>query len=809
MESPVGEKSFISSKVFLYFSVLFVRFAGFLTRQGHSLVYYYLTAIVHVESGLYRLPVELPAVEGIPTIVVNSVNFANFDSLDSRCLLKHHIQAAGVAAGGGGDVDECLVGGHRRAGVAVEAEVLLIADGGHAEDVEGAGAEGRGLGVVIHATQVVGGAAVGREGGGGHAHHAVVGHDDDGRAGGNLLAQLVQRQLAGAVCGGVGAGVLVSVNGEVRGAVVVGGPVVAVGSLTGGEAWPEGLACKFVEADPVADVFVAVLVVERLAVGDVHGFAAARAVAGGLDEVGGVGTAEGDVPAGKDAEAVAGDGDLAAGDGDVTDGKDAIAVGAGGVDGAAADDDNVIVDAVVGGGDVEGAGAEGLAVDGQYVVGAYSIDAVNIVHGHRIAVGQDDVHVAVAVNLAAVADVGADEVPRLLAVLADFCLRAVEGDGAGGIGSSVLSVAEDAFGVDVADEDGLAGAAQLAGREADGDVLVGHGERRAAERCAARGAVVAVLVAEGRVAAAVGERQAHGVAAAGVEHIIIYDTGDEGVAVAAGAGCLVGGDAADAVLRGRSVVAEGDALAGGDGAELFALALAERLGVVAVGERAGSAVVVDRAFGAGAALWGEEAVGDGERALAKAHEAAAIAIAVDDAVEHAALYLHVSADAEAAGIVTAGDGGAADAVGDVALASLPRRTSLADDSGGASAAAADGAFDDEVLNGSAIHVAEGSDVGRAGVADGQRLALSIKRAGERFVARARHAADGDVVGELHGLAAEEILAVVGSEPVAERVPAVGVSDGVLVGAAYRDGSCWAQHQSVERRRVADGAVVGG
>ncbi len=482
--------------------------------------------------------------------------------------------------------------------------------------------------------------------------------------------------VGGAVGGEGGDAVGVAVAVGQSGVVVIedGGAVVGGALDVGDERLAVELGRIVVDGADAED-FAAVI--EALAVGDVHGFAVARGVAAGRDVVGGAGPAEGDVAViGTDAVLVAGGGDLAAGDGDAAVGLDAsavgaggvdgaavdgdvavsidaIAVGAGGVDGAAADDDIAVVmeDAGVGGGDVEGAGAESLAVDGQGAVVA--IDACAIAgHAHGLAVGEDDVHVVVAVNLVAVADVGADEVPRLLSVLAEAALRAVEGDGAGGIGSSVLSVAEDAVGVDVADADGLAGAAQLvAGREADGDVLVGHGERRAAERCAARGAVVAVLVAEGRVGGAVRERQAHLVVHSGVEHIIIYDTGDEGVAVAAGVGCLVGGDAADAVLGGHSVVSEGDALAGGEGAELLALCGAEGAGVVAVGHGG----VVAGEGGAGMVVYiaslylglasaevggGVEAVGDG--AVAIAHEAAAVGGGVGAggeqlAVEHAAV----------------------------------------------------------------------------------------------------------------------------------------------------------------------------
>ncbi len=120
------------------------------------------------------------------------------------------------------------------------------------------------------------------------------------------------------------------------------------------------------------------------------------------------------------------------------------------------------------------------------------------------------------------------------------------------------------------------------------------------------------------------------------------------------------------------------------------------------------------------------------------------------------------------------------------------------------------AYDGRSLSRCTLHVAEGSAVVvGGGVAEGQRVAAAVERAAEVMVVAARHARDGDVVAKLHRLAAEAVVGVVVQQGVAERVPAVGVSDGVLVGAAFRDGSCWAQHQSVERRRVDDGAGVGG
>ncbi len=98
-------------------------------------------------------------------------------------------------------------------------------------------------------------------------------------------------------------------------------------------------------------------------------------------------------------------GDCAAVDDDDAVGKDAIAVFASGFGG-------------------ESAGAVGLAIDGQNVV-VLSTDANAIVaHAHRLAVGQDDVHVAIAVNRVVVTDVVAHDVPRGRAVAAEVALRA-------------------------------------------------------------------------------------------------------------------------------------------------------------------------------------------------------------------------------------------------------------------------------------------------------------------------------------------------------------------------------------------------
>ena len=134
----------------------------------------------------------------------------------------------------------------------------------------------------------------------------------------------------------------------------------------------------------------------------------------------------------------------------------------------------------------------------------------NGVFAHVTAVGEDEVDLAAAVNQASMADVGAYEVPLLLPVGAEAGLRAVEGDGLGGLGGAV--------GVDVADLDSLTGGAE--GAEADGDIGVGHVQRVGVVRAAdgARGGGVDIRIAHGGAAR---ERQADVVAAAGLERIFI------------------------------------------------------------------------------------------------------------------------------------------------------------------------------------------------------------------------------------------------------------------------------------------------
>ena len=58
--------------------------------------------------------------------------------------------------------------------------------------------------------------------------------------------------------------------------------------------------------------------------------------------------------------------------------------------------------------------------------------------------------------------------------------------------------------------------------------------------------------------------------------------------------------------------------------------------------------------------------------------------------------------------------------------------------------------------------------------------VAVERAAEVVVVSARHARHADVGSQLHGLACEESLAVVGSEPVAEDIPASRSTDDVWV-----------------------------
>jgi len=312
------------------------------------------------------------------------------------------------------------------------------------------------------------------------------------------------------------------------------------------------------------------------------------------------------------------------------------------------------------------------------------------------------------------------------------------------------------------------------GVDADGHVLVGHGEGLSAEGACAGG--VAVLVAEGCAGGGVAEGEAELVAAAVVEGLAALQSS-----------AAVGGDAADGVLGRRA--GEGDGLdgdvgVGGDGAGGLALGGAEGAGVVAVGrgDVAATIIVEGAAADVAVVLRGEEAVADGGGGVAVAYEAAASVGADYLAVEHAARDGDESADADAAGVAFAADVNAADTVGDGGLAG-----GLAHDAGGAVVGAADGAADDEVLDGGAVDVAERSrhHVVVVRVVDGEGLAAAVEGSREFMAAAARHARDGvlsraNVGAEADGLAAEAVVGVVVVEAVAEDVPACGGVDGVLV-----------------------------
>ena len=113
-----------------------------------------------------------------------------------------------------------------------------------------------------------------------------------------------------------------------------------------------------------------------------------------------------------------------------------------------------------------------MAVDGEVVaVDAPAADsALARPHVHRLAVGEDEVgFFAEGEGVVEVHFGQADEVPTT----GEGSLRAVEGDSLSGLCFTVL--------IDVADGYGLAGAADLAGVAAHGDVVVGHGEGAAAQ----------------------------------------------------------------------------------------------------------------------------------------------------------------------------------------------------------------------------------------------------------------------------------------------------------------------------------------
>ncbi len=558
--------------------------------------------------------------------------------------------------------------------------------------------------------------------------------------------------------------------------------------------------------------------------------AEAAAAAGGVDGA----AVDGDVFAG-DAPTIlvlGGGGDGAAVDDEVAAAPDAVAVVAGGVDGAAVDDEAIGADAVVAGsvddaavdgegaciivgsiyttGSVEGAGLSVLAVEVEVAKRTPEGMAAVAIDGHGLAVAEDDVDVAIASNLSRVAEVDADEVPLLLPVVAEAGLRAVEGDGLDG----VVTVVQGAVGIDVGDGDGLAGAGEVVGADGDGDVGVRHSERRAVEGASA--GRVAVLVAFGCAGGGVAEGEAELVVAAVVEGLAALQ-----------ASAAVGGDAADGVLgrcAGEGDGLDGDVGGGGDGAGGVAVvilvgmvcvcgvvggvvgAVAEVVGVVAVvgiylvaGE-GGAGRVQDGDLGGG-----EEAVADFCPAFAPAEEAAdgVGRCAEQTAVEQAA------GDGERAGLLYADDAavgavaadGALDGDADAAVLDADGAPAAADETAGELLVGSDGARDVQVAEGGGAFslvagvglgvadVAEGGDVLRGSVGDvvaadvdGQRVALSVEGAAEVVVRAAGHAADGDVVAEADGLAAEAVVGVVVIEGGAHDAPSGGGADGVGVAA---------------------------
>ena len=111
---------------------------------------------------------------------------------------------------------------------------------------------------------------------------------------------------------------------------------------------------------------------------------------------------------------------------------------------------------------------------------------------------------------------------------------------------------------------------------------------------------------------------------------------------------------------------------------------------------------------------------------------------------------------------------------------------LGDDACGVLVGSRDSAGDVQVLNHAAIfHVTErrgvflGEGFVSGAVGDGERVALAVEGAHEVVVAAARHAGDGDVLCEQHGLADEAVVNVVVLQGVAEKLPVVSGVDGVV------------------------------
>ena len=309
---------------------------------------------------------------------------------------------------------------------------------------------------------------------------------------------------------------------------------------------------------------VGVFAVDKDAVdGDI---AAVAIVAVGVDAVGGIRPAEGDV-VGVDAEAVTCCVDAATVDGDGVAAGDAEDLAYGG-DGAAVDGEDVADgDAGVAVGD-DSAGAVRLAVDGELV----GVDGVvaGVRDGEGCAIAEDQVGVAVEVEQPADCDVGGDDVPA--AAIRDAAVRVREGGVVGAylpvavrvdVGHEVRAerLAREDGGIDHALVDGRAVGKQLPVLDGDGAIEAVGGD-----------AVGGVRPAEGD-----GEPDVDTVGAT---------VGINGTAVD---GYALGGDAVVLGCCGDAAAVDGDAVVGvdtvsaavgGDGAGATCLAVD---GEVAVG----------------------------------------------------------------------------------------------------------------------------------------------------------------------------------------------------------------------------------
>ena len=294
-------------------------------------------------------------------------------------------------------------------------------------------------------------------------------------------------------------------------------------------------------------------------------------------------------------------------------------------------------------------------------------------------------------------------------------------------------------------------------------------------------------------------------------------------------------------MGGHAGVGHGDIGACGDGAGGLALGDVEGGGVVAVGDGGsivrvftaeGGAVAAGHRLAGGEGCGSAEAVGDvdglgvtfpsDEAAVAGSCAVLLEQLAVEEASGEVNFPAGVSAPCYEAAVVAArtGDDGRAVAVveryavlaeadetaraacrvdADVARAVLDGdgAEEVADESAdvmrlGACVAFVDAAGDGEVAErGLVVAVSSGLDEGchelrvngRVGcaVVEGEGVAVAVEGAREFMAAAARHAGDGDVIGQHDGLAAEVALGVVGQQ-VAEDVPARGGMDGVLVAA---------------------------